>query len=285
MSLRGVGLGEVKRRRLSDLSRRVLELVTDGTHVPFLRMTHTYGMSNTTVRRHVRGLAGLKVLGKSRCIVSPRGVKCRAYTCVNLCLGSPRRFSSIARTLGGVPRIMRYRFAAKRCSVFVGVCTGGGRRLLDVVRSGLRPLNLTHSRAVVSFGRTVGERVPVLSLTSRSWSLLCPTVVGGAVQMRVFFVYQIVFSTYFFPFLFLCFKGVDVDFLKYIVGGYSVWLLNCVRYLFVRTYATCGGCFFFFFTIKWDSFRYERAFDSNGSYSFPTTWCGVPTVKGYSFKG
>lgn len=163
----------VKRRRLSDLSRRVLGLVTNGTHVPFLRMTETYGISNTTVRRHVRGLAGLNVLGNSRCIVSPRGVKCRAYTCVNVCLGSPRSFSSIAGTLRTVPRIMRYRFAAKGCSVFVGVCTGGGRRLLDVVRSGLRPLKLTHARALVSFRRTVGQRVPVvISMRSRSWWIM-----------------------------------------------------------------------------------------------------------------
>lgn len=158
----------VTRRRLSRLSRGVLGLVVNGTHVPFLRITQRYGMSNTTVRRHVRGLAGLNMVGKSRFVISGAGMNCRAYTCVNLCLGSPKRFPSIARTLGRVPRIIRYRCAAKRCSLFVGVCTGGGRRLLDVVRGGLRPLNLTQARSLVSFGRTFGQRVPV-SLRSRSW--------------------------------------------------------------------------------------------------------------------
>ncbi len=146
---------------LSTLSRRVLELVTSGTHVPFLRITQTYRMSKTTVRRHVRGLAHLNMLGKSRFVLSPRGVNCRAYTCVKLFLGSPSSFSQIIRRLHNVPRIMRYRCAAKSCSVFVGVCTQGGRRVLDVVRSGLRRLKLRHARAVVSFRRTVGERVPV----------------------------------------------------------------------------------------------------------------------------
>lgn len=77
----------------------------------------------------------------------------------------------MAGTLRTVPRIIRYRFAAKGCSVFVGVCTEGGRRLLDIVRSGLRPLKLTHARALVSFRRTVGQRVPVVMSASRSWSV------------------------------------------------------------------------------------------------------------------
>lgn len=175
----------VKRRRLSALSRRVLGLVTSGTHVPFLRITETYGMSKTTVRRHVRGLAGLNVLGNSRCIVSPRGVKCRAYTCVNVCLGSPTSFSTMAETLRTVPRVIRYRFAANGCSVFVGLCTHGGRRLLDVVRSGLRPLKLTHARALVSFRRTVGQRVPVAMRRRRSW--FCQQVWSAGTWKRKYF--------------------------------------------------------------------------------------------------
>lgn len=151
-------------RMLSSLSERVLGLVSRSTQVPFLRMTHTYGMDNTTVRRHMTGLAGLNVVGNSRFIVSPRGVNCRAYTCVKLFLGRPRGFSRIMRRLGGVPRMMRYRCAANNFSVFVGVCTIGGRRLLRVVRSGLRPLNLSEDRAVVSFGTTVSHRLSLGSV-------------------------------------------------------------------------------------------------------------------------
>ncbi len=147
--------------RLSGLSCGVLRLLSRSTEVPFLRITEVYGISKTTVRRHISGLRRTKILRKDECIVGTRVVNCRAYTCVNLCLGSPARFSIVISGLERVPRIIRYRCAAKSFSVFVGICTGGGRRLLGVVRSGLRPLNLSRSRAVISFGTIVGHRPPV----------------------------------------------------------------------------------------------------------------------------
>lgn len=155
-------------REVSGLSERVLRVVSRGTHVPFGSMTTRYKISHTTVRRHIRELVSLNIVMNSNCRMGPGSLKCEAYACINVGLRGNSVCGSMITRLRGVPRVMRYRFAANPCAVLAGLCTYSGRRLVSLLGGGVRRVpNMMTARALVSLRRDVGGRVPV---QMRGWT-------------------------------------------------------------------------------------------------------------------
>lgn len=149
-------------RGVSGLSQRVLRVVSRGTHVPFGSMTTRYNISHTTVRRHMRHLVSLNIVINSNCRMGPGSLKCEAYACMKVGLRGNSVCGAMITRLNGVPRVMRYRFAANPCAVLAGMCTHSGRRLVSLLGGGVRRVpNMATARALVSLRRDVGGRVPV----------------------------------------------------------------------------------------------------------------------------
>lgn len=133
-----------------------------GTHVPFGSITTRYKISHTTVRRHIRELVSLKIVVNSKCRIGPGDLKCEAYACMKVGLRGNSVCGGMITRLGGVPRVIRYRFAANPCAVLAGLCSHSGRRLVSLLGSGVRRVpNIATARALVSLRRDVGGRVPV----------------------------------------------------------------------------------------------------------------------------
>lgn len=155
--------GERRVRGVSGLSEGVLNVLSGGTHVPFGSMTTRYNISHTTVRRHIRRLVRSKFVANDKFSMGPGDLNCSAYACMKLGLRHNGVCGGIMRHLRGVPRVIRYRFAANSCAVLLGLCTHSGRRLVSLLGGGLRTVpNMMSARALVSLRRDVGHRIPIL---------------------------------------------------------------------------------------------------------------------------
>lgn len=175
---------------MSGLSQRVLGVVSGGTEVPFGSITRRYNISHTTVRRQMRHVVSVGIVIKSNCRVGPGVLNCGAYACVNMGLRQNSVCGSIIPRFRGVPRIIRYRFAAKPCAVLVGLCTHSGRRLVRLLGTRVRRVpNIATARALVSLHRDMGHRVPVYSV-SRWRGVRCVDPTSG--RLPNFFVYRAV---------------------------------------------------------------------------------------------
>lgn len=147
---------------MSTVSHGVLGCLVGGTHVPFLRVTHRYNVSNTTVRRHVHGLSSSNIVLNDQLVISPGVVNFSIYTRVDVALGSPRLLGRAIRRLGRVPRVIRTRFVANSNGVLIGLCYISGRRLVHAVFSNvLHVRNISSARARVSLRRTFRQRIGV----------------------------------------------------------------------------------------------------------------------------
>ena len=204
--------------QLDSLDEQILRLIASNARIPFLEVARACNVSGAAIHQRIQKLTNLGILKGSEYVIDPEKIGYETCAYIGLYLKDPEQFDSVTEALKGIPEVVECHFTTGQYDMFIKIYAKNNHHLLSIIHDKLQPLGLARSETIISFNEAIKRQMPILDLADEDHSLLSAAIISKTIRVEMFFICRVIFSTCFFPFLFLYFGKISISFLGCVIN-------------------------------------------------------------------
>lgn len=148
-------------RRLDQLDKKILRLISEDARIPFLEVARACNVSGAAIHQRIQKLTNLGILKGSQFIIDPEKIGYETCAYVGLYLKNPEDFDDVVAALKRIPEVVECHYTTGGYDLFIKIYAYNNHHLLNIIHDKLQPLGLSRSETIISFNAVIDRPLPI----------------------------------------------------------------------------------------------------------------------------